>query len=284
MATAAATAAVSMAARSPRRRPAAVADRLGHGGQQRGADRRADLAAGVDHPADQPLVAVGHASAGGDHGAERGPGGAEADQHHRGQQRAVTAAGRQPGQSQEPHGGHGTGQDQHPADAHAAGQPGAEHPGGEPDHALRGDGQAGGQRREVQHLLEVERQDDQLARVPQAEQQVHRARLAQVRPPQQAGRDERLGMTPLDRPRTPCRPPRPAPARRARPGKSSRAVPLRHREHQRGDRAGDQQRPADVEPAGLPARPGATRRAAAARAAGRPRRPARSPGTRPASW
>ena len=68
-----------------------AADGFGHGGQQGSADRGADLAARVDHAADQALVSIGHAAAGQHHRPERGPRGPEADQHHHQQERAVAA-------------------------------------------------------------------------------------------------------------------------------------------------------------------------------------------------
>src|SRR5580693_3818295 len=117
----------------------------GHGGQQGGAHRGADLAAGVDHAADQALVGVGHAAAGQHHRPERGARGAQADQRDHEQDRAV-AAGRQPGEDREADPGRGGGQHQQALDAYAAGQARSEHAHGEPDHALRGDGQPGEQR------------------------------------------------------------------------------------------------------------------------------------------
>src|SRR5579872_3120806 len=155
------------------------ADRFGHGGQQGGAHRGADLAAGVDHAAYQALVGVGHAAAGQHHRPERGACGAEADQHDDQQDRAV-AVGGQPGQDREAGRGRGAGQDQEPADADLARQPGPEHARGEADHALRGDGQAGEQGRFVQDLLQVQRHDEHLAAVPQAQQERQGAAVAQA--------------------------------------------------------------------------------------------------------
>ena len=178
----------------------ALVDGHRDGGQQGRADRRAHLAAGVNDPADQALIAVGDPAAGDHHGAERGSGGPESDRHDGRQQQAVTAGRRQLGEDQEAGRGHPAGQDEDPADANPAGQPGAEHSRGESHDALRGDGQPGRQRRVMQDLLEVDRQDDHLASVPQAEQHVHRAGLAETGQPQQVGADQRVGVPLLDQP------------------------------------------------------------------------------------
>jgi hypothetical protein len=58
-------------------------------------------------------------------------------------------------------------------------QPRPDHARGEPDHALRGDDQAGEQRRLVQHLLQVQGEHEQLPAVPQAEQEGQRGPVPQ---------------------------------------------------------------------------------------------------------
>src|ERR1700744_4108553 len=111
--------------------PGPVPDTHRHRRQQRGPDGRADLTAGVDHPTDHALVAVGNAAAGDHDRAEGGAGGAEPDQHHGQQQRAV-AVGRQLGQDQEAGGDEGPGHGEQPADPAETGrQPGGgDAPGG----------------------------------------------------------------------------------------------------------------------------------------------------------
>jgi hypothetical protein len=52
------------------------------------------LPAGVDHTADQALIAFGDTIAGGHHAAECCSGRAEPDEHHRGEQRVVALARR----------------------------------------------------------------------------------------------------------------------------------------------------------------------------------------------
>jgi len=70
--------------------------------------------------------------------AECGAGRTEADRHHGGEYRVVSARGRQPGEDEEPEHRDGAGQDQHPPDADAPGEPCTERSGREPDDALRG--------------------------------------------------------------------------------------------------------------------------------------------------
>lgn len=124
----------------------ALVDGHGHRRKQGGADRGADLAAGVDHAAHQALIAVGDPAASDHHGPERGACGTESDRHNRSQQQAVAAGRGQLGEDQEAGGGQPAGQDEYPPDPDPAGQPGAQQAGGESDDALRRDGQAGGQR------------------------------------------------------------------------------------------------------------------------------------------
>jgi hypothetical protein len=224
----------------------ASADGLGHGGQQGGAHRGADLAAGVDHAADQALVGVGHAAAGQHHRPERGARGAEADQHDDQQDRAV-ADGGQVGEHREADRGHGAGQDQQPLDADAVGQARPEHARGEADHALRGDGQPGEQGRLMQDLLQVQRHDEHLAAVPQAQQERQSAAVAQARTAQQGQPDERLGVPGFGHSERGG-----GGGRGDDGGDDQRGGPaeddaLGHGEHEEGDGAGDQQGAAEVQ-------------------------------------
>lgn len=122
-----------------------MADGCGDRGQRCGAERRADLAAGVDHAADNALVFPRNPGGGNHHGAERGASRAEPDQHHRGQQeRTVMAAGGELGEQHKPARGDGPGEHQHAPDADPARQPRPEGARREPDDPLRSDGQSGG--------------------------------------------------------------------------------------------------------------------------------------------
>ena len=56
---------------------------VGDDGQQRGPDRGTNLAAGVDHAPYQPLVGIGHATAGDHQRAERRARGAKPYEHYR---------------------------------------------------------------------------------------------------------------------------------------------------------------------------------------------------------
>ena len=123
-----------------------MADRCGYRGQRGGAERCADLAAGVDNAADDALLGSRHSGGGDHHRAERGTGGAEADQHHRCQQRAVVAVGGELGEHQESGCGYRASEHQYAPNADAAGQPGTEGTGGEADNPLGSDSHAGGQR------------------------------------------------------------------------------------------------------------------------------------------
>jgi hypothetical protein len=229
----------------------AAADGLGHRRQQRGAHRGADLAAGVDHAADQALIGVRHPPAGEHHHAERGARRAEADQRDHEKDRAVPGGGQAGRQDHEAGRGHGAGQHQQAPHADAGGQPGAEQARGEAHHALRGDDQAGEQRRLVQHLLQVQRQHEHLAAVPQAEQERQRAAVTKPPAAQEFRVDQRV--------RVPCfglaeRGGRGG-GRRERDDDRRRGPAehrsLGYREHAERDRGGDQQSAADVEvPAG----------------------------------
>jgi hypothetical protein len=67
-------------------------------------------------------------------------------------------------------GGRGqAGEHQHLADADAGREPGPEGARGESDDSLRSDRQPGDQRRVLEYLLEVQRQHQHLAPVPQSE-------------------------------------------------------------------------------------------------------------------
>jgi hypothetical protein len=100
-----------------------VAEGKGDGRPECRAERRADLAAGVDDAADHALIRCGHPAAGGDHGPERGPGRSEADQHYPRHHRAVVATHRKPGEQEEPCRGGGAGEHEHAPDADPGAQP-----------------------------------------------------------------------------------------------------------------------------------------------------------------
>ena len=126
----------------------------------------------------------------------------------------------------------------------------------EPDHALRGDGQAGEQRGLVQDLLQVQGHDEHLAAVPQAEQEGQAAAVAQAGAAQQGQPDERLGVAGLG----------PGEARQGQGGghdgrDDQRRGPaegdaLGDGEDDQRDGDGDEQRPADVQAVRV-TRPGA---------------------------
>jgi hypothetical protein len=170
---------------------------VGDGWQQRGPERRAQLPAGVDHPADQALLSLGAPGAARHHAAERRAGGPEPDEHHGGQHRVVAAARRELGQDREPGSSGKARHNEYPVDSKASCPPGGEHAGGKADDALRCDRQAGGERRKAQDLLQVEGEHEHLPAVPQAQQQHQGAGAAQPAHAQQAGPDERVGAAPL---------------------------------------------------------------------------------------
>jgi hypothetical protein len=143
-----------------------VADSGSDGRQRRSAEGCADLTAGVDHAPDHALLSSRNSGRGDHHGAERRPGRAEADQHHRGQQRAVMAAGRQLSEDDKSSRRDSAREHKYPADADATSQPRPERASCKADDALRRDGQPSGKRGVPEHLLEIQREDNHLAAVP----------------------------------------------------------------------------------------------------------------------
>ncbi len=218
-------------------------------GQCRSAERGADLSTGVDDAADDALLGSRDTGSGDHHGAERGTGGAEADEHHRSQQQAVVPVGRELGEHHESGCGDGAREHKDAANADAAGHPGPEGTSGEADNALRSDGQAGSQRRVPEYLLQVQREHEHLAAVPQAEEQVQRPGRAKGRTADQLRGQQRVRVPPLgDNER--CQ----ADAEYAECGEDGGGQPAEdvrfgYREHQRGHRHGDQQGAADIQSA-----------------------------------
>lgn len=122
-----------------------MADGCGDRGQRCCAERCADLAAGVDHAADDALLGRRNPGGGNHHGAERGTSRTEPDKHHSGQQeRTVMPAGGELGEQRKPARGEGPGEHEHAPDAEPARQPGPEGARRKPDDPVRSYGKPGG--------------------------------------------------------------------------------------------------------------------------------------------
>lgn len=107
----------------------------------------------------------------------------------------------------------------------------------------------------MQDLLEVDRQDNHLAGVPEAEQHVYQAGFAQARQPEQIGADQRVTVPLLDQPERGGR----GHSRAQRRGDQWRGPAdrgrLRHREHDGGHGDGNQHRATDVHATSVPLLP-----------------------------
>ncbi len=218
-------------------------------GQGGCADGRADLAAGVDDASDDALLGACYSRCGDDHGAEGGAGRAEANQHDRGEQRTVMAAGRQLGQDSEACRGCHAREHQHASDSDAGSEPCPECARGEADDSLGRDRQPGRQRRVPEHLLEVQRQDQHLAAVPQAEEQVQDTGGAQRRPAHQRRGQQRIGVVPLGGEEGKCARRADSQGRRVDRRQPARHASVRHGEYQGRHRDRDQRRAAGIQPA-----------------------------------
>jgi hypothetical protein len=106
-------------------------------------------------------------------------------------------AGRQLGEDSEARRGCDAGEHEHPADADPGGEPCPECTRDEADDSLRRDRQPGRERRVPEYLLEVQREHQHLAAVPQSEQKVDDGGGTQSRPAQQPGGQQRIGVAPL---------------------------------------------------------------------------------------